>query len=191
MACSCYLLLMNHQHPQLHIIYSIQNIKETIRNTKTIFTILQASLPLQTLSLNLAKMQFTSTLITITSAVLAGLSTAAPANSAGDFVPGRCGIHVTQWQKNENGVGADYQFDVVVNDGVGNGVGGVSRLAVPDFETRSFTSGLNGDISITAGAVDADSVKFVYEGFTFSSANGCATGGYEDGNREMDCGFAC
>ena len=136
-------------------------------------------------------MQFTSTLITITSAVLAGLSTAAPANSAGDFVPGRCGIHVTQWQKNENGVGADYQFDVVVNDGVGNGVGGVSRLAVPDFETRSFTSGLNGDISITAGAVDADSVKFVYEGFTFSSANGCATGGYEDGNREMDCGFAC
>ena len=76
MACSCYLLLMNHQHPQLHIIYSIQNIKETIRNTKTIFTILQASLPLQTLSLNLAKMQFTSTLITITSAVLASTCSA-------------------------------------------------------------------------------------------------------------------
>ena len=135
-------------------------------------------------------MQFTNTFIAITS-VLVGLSTAAPAHEARDFVPGRCGIHVTQFQKNENGVGADYQFDVVVKDGVGNGVGGVSRLAVPDFQTRSFASGLAGNIDITVGAVDADPVKFVYNGFTFSSSNGCATGGYEDGNREMDCGFAC
>ena len=49
-------------------------------------------------------MQFTSTFVTMTAA-FAGLSAAAPA-SAGTaleerFVPGQCGVHVEQFQKNQ------------------------------------------------------------------------------------------
>ncbi|KAI0448888.1 hypothetical protein F5B21DRAFT_79788 [Xylaria acuta] len=138
-------------------------------------------------------MQFT---IAIIATALAGLSAASPVASPATsnsrrFVPGQCGVHVTQWQKNENGVGADYQYDVTIVDAVGQGVGGAVRLSVPDYQSGDVYSQLPYTLVITSGAVDSDPVQFAYAGYVFSSSAGCSTGGYENGNRDMDCGFGC
>ena len=141
-------------------------------------------------------MQFTTTLITMTAAFI-GLSAAAPAPAAAleeRFVPGQCGVHVTQFQKNQNGVGADYKFEVIIKDAVGAIIGGDSGLVIPDFGSAPVSNevgGLPNQLVLTVGSVDADPVQFSYNGATFSSSNGCSTGGYENGDREMDCGFAC
>ncbi|KAI1123375.1 hypothetical protein F5Y10DRAFT_251978 [Nemania abortiva] len=131
--------------------------------------------------------------IAIISLALASFSYGSPTSvSNPEFVPGVCSIHVTQWQKNENGVGGAYQFDVRVMDAVGAIVGGTNRLTIEDFKSADVTtSGLPYTIVITVGAVDSDPVQFAYAGYQFSSSRGCSTGGYGDGNREMDCTFNC
>ncbi|XXG99308.1 hypothetical protein Hte_005645 [Hypoxylon texense] len=132
-------------------------------------------------------MQFTTALL---AAALAGLSLAVPAAEK-RYVAGQCGIHVTQYQKNEGGVGSEYQFTVQIKDAVGAILGGVNGQAVADHSTFSIDSELPATLDLTAGAVDSDPVTFGYNGQAFSSSDGCSTGGYENGNREMDCGFAC
>ncbi|KAI8624532.1 hypothetical protein F5Y19DRAFT_480554 [Xylariaceae sp. FL1651] len=135
-------------------------------------------------------MQFSIAMLV--TAALAGLSSASPAVARDQsYVPGQCGIHVTQWQKNENGVGAEYQFDVVVKDAIQEIIGGASRRPIPDFQSSAIDSRLNYTVVLTVGSVDSDPVNFAYAGHRFSSSNGCSTGGYDGGNREMDCGFQC
>ncbi|KAH8165071.1 hypothetical protein CIB48_g3210 [Xylaria polymorpha] len=138
-------------------------------------------------------MQFTIAMI---AGALAGLAAASPVASPGNsnlrrYVPGACGIHVTQWQKNENGVGGDYQYDIQIFDAVGEGIGGASRLDVADYQSGGVYSQLPYTLVVTSGAVDSDPVGFAYAGYVFSSSSGCSTGSYDGGNREMDCGFAC
>lgn len=107
------------------------------------------------------------------------------------YIKGQCGVHVTQYQKNENGVGADYKFDVRILDAGGNTIGLDIGHAIPNFQSAAIASALDYLLIVTAGSVDQDPVQFAYAGYTFSSSSGCSTGGYEDGNREMDCGFSC
>ncbi|KAJ8127567.1 hypothetical protein O1611_g6067 [Lasiodiplodia mahajangana] len=129
-------------------------------------------------------MQFTFAII---AAALAGLSVASPvASNERRYVPGACGVHVTQWQKNENGVGGAYQYDVNIKDAVGASVGGASRLAIGDYQSSTVFSQLPYGLVITSGAVDSDPVSFAYAGYLFSSSSGCSTGGYENGNRESE-----
>ncbi|KAI0425680.1 hypothetical protein F5Y09DRAFT_346454 [Xylaria sp. FL1042] len=112
------------------------------------------------------------TYIAIISLALAGISHGSPAS-------------------NEDGAGSAYQFDVRVVDAVGAIIGGVSKLAVQDFKSADVTSDLPNTVVVSVGAVDDDPVEFAYAGYQFSSSAGCSTGGYDGGNREMDCGFAC
>ncbi|KAI0101021.1 hypothetical protein GGR51DRAFT_575141 [Nemania sp. FL0031] len=134
-------------------------------------------------------MQFT---IATLATALIGLSAASPVTSnERRYVSGACGIHVTQWQKNENGVGAAYQYDVIIKDAIGESVGGASRLAIGDFQASTVFSQLPYGLVITSGAVDSDPVGFAYAGYQFSSSVGCSTGAYDGGNREMDCGITC
>ncbi|KAJ2978490.1 hypothetical protein NUW58_g7476 [Xylaria curta] len=122
----------------------------------------------------------------IIATTLAGLSAASPAVLDTRYVPGSCGVHVTQWQKNENGVGADYQFDVYIKDAIGTQIGGASRLAIPTYVTKDVSSDLPNPLRITAGAVDGDPVQFEYNGYHFSSSAGCSTGKYDGGNRDSE-----
>ncbi|KAH8157824.1 hypothetical protein CIB48_g10430 [Xylaria polymorpha] len=132
------------------------------------------------------------TYIAIISLTLAGFSYGSPASvSKRAFAPGACGIHVTQWQKNENKVGGAYLFDVIIKDAIGAIVGGQNSLAIGDFNSGSVPSELPYVVVISTGSVDSDPVQFAYAGSHFSSSAGCSTGGYEGGNREMDCGFTC
>ncbi|TRX98102.1 hypothetical protein FHL15_000747 [Xylaria flabelliformis] len=132
------------------------------------------------------------TYIATISLALAGFSYGSPTSvSNRRFVSGGCNVHVTQWQKNENGVGGAYQFDVRVTDAIGAIIGGANRLTIGDFTSADVASQLPYLVVISAGAVDEDPVQFAYAGSQFSSSHGCSTGGYEDGNRDMDCGFTC
>ncbi|KAK7753698.1 hypothetical protein SLS62_004321 [Diatrype stigma] len=142
-------------------------------------------------------MQFTITALTAAAAMtmtMAGLSAAAPATLEERFASGACGIHVNQWQKNENGVGGQYQFEVVIRDALSNIVGGTSkgdRLSIADLSSASLPSALPYQLVISVGAVDSDPVQFSYAGQTWSSSRGCSTGAYDSGKRQMDCGFTC
>ncbi|TGJ81380.1 hypothetical protein E0Z10_g7384 [Xylaria hypoxylon] len=134
--------------------------------------------------------------IAMIAAALAGLSATSPVPSnTRRYAPGKCYMHVTQWQKNENGVGSDYQYDVRLKDAILGPIGGVNRLAVPYSESRRVVGGKDSelpyDMIITSGAVDKNPVQFAYAGQYFSSSKGCSTGGYENGNRDMDCSFRC
>ncbi|OTB07668.1 hypothetical protein M426DRAFT_317969 [Hypoxylon sp. CI-4A] len=133
-------------------------------------------------------MQFT---VALALTAFAGLSLAAPALENRQFTSGQCGIHVVQYQKNENGVGENYKFDISIVDAQGTGIGQVLAQEIPDFQSASIPSQLPYTITVTAGSVDDDPVNFAYAGYAFSSSSGCSTGGYQNGNRDMDCGFSC
>lgn len=108
------------------------------------------------------------------------------------FVSGQCGIHVVQWQKNENGVGGDYQYDVRIYDAIQAEIGGTNRLDIPDLQTASVDSQLPNTVDISSGEIDDDPVVFAYAGQSWQSSEPqCSVGGYENGNRDMDCSFSC
>ncbi|KAI1367674.1 hypothetical protein F5Y08DRAFT_336464 [Xylaria arbuscula] len=121
------------------------------------------------------------------SPVLAGRSAVAPRD-----VKGACGVHVTQWQKHENGVGSNYKYDITIKDAIGAIIGGVSHEPIADYTAHDITSDvLPYTLGVTSGGIDSDPVIFAYRGYHFSSSSGCSTGGYGGGNRDMDCGFTC
>lgn len=133
-------------------------------------------------------MHFTTAICSL--ALVLPLALAQPTNLRPRYDAGWCGLHVTQWQKNENGVGGDYQFDLAIKDANGNDIGGVSRL--PIGGTGSVSSQLPYTVDIQAGQVDDDPITFHYSGQTFSTSDGqCSVGAYDSGNRQGDCGFTC
>ena len=110
------------------------------------------------------------------------------------YVTGQCGVHITQYQKNE-GPGGDtskYRFDVTIKDAAGGVIGGVQTATIDDGGSLAVSSELPYQFIVSVGNVDEDSVSFAYAGQSFSSSSGqCGFGGYEDGNRDGDCGFSC
>lgn len=110
------------------------------------------------------------------------------------YVTGQCGVHITQYQKNE-GPGGDtskYRFDVTIKDAAGGVIGGVQLAGIEDNGSLAVSSELPYQFIVGVGRVDEDPVSFAYAGQSFSSSSGqCGFGGYEDGNRDGDCGFSC
>ncbi|KAI0438473.1 hypothetical protein F4803DRAFT_97989 [Xylaria telfairii] len=131
------------------------------------------------------------TSIALISLALAGFSYGSPTAASKRYVSGSCSMHVTQWQKNENGVGGSYEFDIVIKDAIGAIIGGVNRLAIENFSSEGVTSELPYVLVVSTGGVDSDPVQFAYAGGHFSTSDGCSTGGYDSGRRQMDCGFHC
>ncbi|KAI0132943.1 hypothetical protein BJ170DRAFT_730966 [Xylariales sp. AK1849] len=112
------------------------------------------------------------------------------------YVPGWCGVHVTQYQKNEGPGGntADYRFDVTLYDANQEEIGSASLLDVPSGQTRGVDSALPFVFEITAGNVDNDAVLMAYAGQNFGSndqEHHCNFGKYDSGSRNGDCGFSC
>ncbi|KAL8814388.1 MAG: hypothetical protein Q9191_008556, partial [Dirinaria sp. TL-2023a] len=97
------------------------------------------------------------------------------------------------WQKNENGVGGDYQYDVQIYDAIHEEMGGANRLDIPDLQTRSVDSQLPYTVDITSGEVDKDAVVFAYAGQRWESSASpqCKVKKYKKGSRHMDCSFTC
>lgn len=125
--------------------------------------------------------------------LLLPLASARPTESlAPRFVGGSCAFHIVQHQKNEYGVGADYQYDVRIFDSIQAIIGGENALAIPNLKTASVTSELPFTLDITSGLIDADPITFAYAGQNFNTdSSQCSIGDYDSGKRQADCGFSC
>ena len=111
------------------------------------------------------------------------------------YARGHCAFHVVQYQKPDPSKDA-YRFDVTLFDNNQDVIGGVEGRAVESVHGGSFgmTSKLPFVLIVEAGRVDDDAVLFKYGDQSWGSndqEHHCDFGGYEDGNREGDCGFAC
>ena len=101
---------------------------------------------------------------------------------------GWCGVHVTQFQLNENGVGGTYLFSASLKDPNGMIIGSLNRAPTPG----DITSSLPYVVILTAGNQDSDPVEFQYAGQRWlSDSPQCSVGAYDSGSRNMDCGFSC
>ena len=109
------------------------------------------------------------------------------------YVSGSCGVHITQYQKNEcpGPSTAEYRLTITLKDGVGAVQGGVDQTPVADFTPLNVDSGLPAVFIATVGAVDSDPIKMAFNGQVWDSSSQCSVGGYDNGNRNMDCGFRC
>lgn len=118
------------------------------------------------------------------------------------LVPGWCGVHVTQYQKNmEDGPGdtSQYRFDVQLYDSKKSLIGFGNVLQVADTKEVGVPSGL--PYVFTVGTennkpypIDSDAVLMSYNGQQWGSNDQkhfCNFGSYNDGKREGDCGFDC
>ena len=116
--------------------------------------------------------------------------------SAGAYAPGRCGVHVTQYQKNEpksNPTG-DYKFDITIKDAKGATIGTNYGAVAKNGVGVGVTGKLPWVLVVTAQSVDHDAVLFNYSDQAWGSndqEHHCNFGGYENGNRDGDCEFNC
>lgn len=122
----------------------------------------------------------------------AGIST----SLAKRFASGWCGVHVTQYQRNEgptNGGGNnDYRLTVTLYDALQDSIGGVTLLDAAGGTFEGVDSQLPYVFDVEVGATDPQPVRFQYNGQAWSSADGqCSVGGYDSGSRNIDCGFNC
>ena len=132
---------------------------------------------------------------------LFGISNYVPVSQS-TYTPGWCTMHVVQWQRNENGVGADYAFDVLIYDADKQEIGLVSKASIdPTTKSLSVNSNLPYTVDITAAGADADPVQFKYADQSWDSNDRgddhqsnmatTANNGYENGKREGDMRFTC
>ena len=117
-----------------------------------------------------------------------GLDSNGPVNDQG-YRPGTCRVHVVQYQKPDPEED-DYSLEIstLVDDNE-NKIGGLAKSG-PDV---SLTSKLPLTLEIKTGNVDADPIYFAYGADSWDSKNEdrCSVGGYDSGNRDMDCTFQC
>ncbi|KAK2802248.1 hypothetical protein FQN50_007429 [Emmonsiellopsis sp. PD_5] len=109
-----------------------------------------------------------------------------------DYSPGWCGIHITQYQKNDrDNPNPDYRFDISIKDHQGQEIG---RADFADGSKNiDIFSALPWVLIVTAGDEDSDPVSFAYSDQSWDSndESRCSMGKYDSGNRDGDCGFSC
>jgi hypothetical protein len=95
---------------------------------------------------------------------------------------------VTQYQKPDPSKDG-YSLEVArINDANENSIGSLPKGG----PTASVTSKLPLTLEIKTGGVDDDPVTFAYGGDSWSSNDArCSVGSYDNGKREIDCGFSC
>ena len=121
-------------------------------------------------------------------------SPANPSNT--QYTPGWCGVHVTQFQKNEadsNPTG-NYLLSVTIFDAAQKQIGQVEKVDAPSGQGVNVDSVLPYVLIVTAQNVDDDAVLFAYADQSWGSndqPHHCNFGAYDSGKREGDCGFTC
>jgi len=104
---------------------------------------------------------------------------------------GQCGFHVVQYQKPDPSRDP-YRFTLIVKGPYGEELGRVDKAEGRPGTPIKVKSKLPDAIEIIAGNIDDDPITFSYRGQQWNTNdNRCSTGGYEDGDREVDCGFTC
>ncbi|KAL8864785.1 MAG: hypothetical protein Q9174_007222 [Haloplaca sp. 1 TL-2023] len=110
------------------------------------------------------------------------------------YAKGQCGVHVTHYQipKDDD----KYYLEAKIKDAYGVEIGNLDKTDAT--EPVDVSSALPSVLVITAAkpgsSKDPDSapLQFAYAGDTWSSDDKRGNfGGYENGNREGDCGFPC
>ena len=122
-----------------------------------------------------------------------GISSDTIVHSSG-YRPGWCVMHVTQFQRNENGIGDQFAFDVIMTDADTKAIGQIDKQPVdPMTHSIGMDSNLPAVMIITADGGDDDPIKFAYNGESFDSndATHCQMGAYDSGSRQGNCGFTC
>ncbi|KAF2105788.1 hypothetical protein BDV96DRAFT_591868 [Lophiotrema nucula] len=112
------------------------------------------------------------------------------------YAPGWCGVHVTQYQKNEEDVNPNpnYRLDITIFDSQGETIGGVQFADAPTDVNVNVDSKLPYVLLVKTGAVDDDAVLFAYADQSWGSndqEHHCDFGSYDSGKRQGDCGFSC
>ena len=116
-------------------------------------------------------------------------------NQPGNYVEGRCGVHVTQWKK-DAGNDNIYQLLVNISDADGRIIGAATKQSAAET-LEIVDSVLPYDLYVASGTSDDDAIKFWYANQYWDSdskGNGthqCSVGKYSHGNRDMDCSFDC
>ena len=120
----------------------------------------------------------------------------------GTYTPGWCGIHVVQYQKNEdsgpNAGGPDYMLEVTVFDGAGKnimiGTDSSSRFVALNGQAQNVLTQLPAFVTFTVGGVDDDPVWFGFKDQSWNSndqEHHSDFGKYDGGSRQGDTGFSC
>lgn len=133
-----------------------------------------------------------------------------PVNPDLGYAPGSCGVHVIHYQI-PDGPNNFYSIEATIKDANGDFQYKLNELGIPDAakigeipRTQAtgpinISSKLPYQLIVTTalpGSVpdtDAEPVNFAYGGDFWNSGDQtrCSQGGYENGARHMDCGFAC
>lgn len=112
-----------------------------------------------------------------------------------NYARGRCNVHLRQYEKNKNGNGDDFAFDIQVHDQQGQLIGNWSRwVCLNPGVQYSLESRLKPNLMFTCNVEKDDSVAFEYNNRIWSSADSMCSVGKYDGHskhRDMDCWFEC
>ncbi|KAL8676547.1 MAG: hypothetical protein Q9186_006942 [Xanthomendoza sp. 1 TL-2023] len=125
-----------------------------------------------------------------------------PADKTPDYESGTCQMHVTQYQRNEGASNPtnDFYLEINIKDAKGDQAANLPKMAAPKGK-KITVDGLKKPLTAQVGDDkdygDYSWVHFSYDGFDFTQGTKmkdtkvCRYGGYEDGNRDMDCSFNC
>jgi hypothetical protein len=130
-----------------------------------------------------------------------GITNMAQQDPTPGYTKGWCTMYVVQNQRDEDGIGPEYEFDIVLYDAKKKIIGSMQHKTI-DAKTKSLslTSHLPYTVEVIAKRGDNDPVVFKYSGQTwdnnddkvhFSTLGKRKRHSYESGNREGDMGFAC
>ncbi|KAL8818916.1 MAG: hypothetical protein Q9223_002556, partial [Gallowayella weberi] len=123
-----------------------------------------------------------------------------PAEQTPDYASGTCQMHVTQYQRNEGASNPtnDFYVEINIKDAKGEQAANLPKMAAPKGQ-KVTVKGLKKPLTVQVGDDkdygDYSLVNFSYDGFDFNQKSKmkdtkiCHYGGYEDGNRDMDCAF--
>ncbi|KAL8736203.1 MAG: hypothetical protein Q9166_000358 [cf. Caloplaca sp. 2 TL-2023] len=122
----------------------------------------------------------------------------APAAATPTYAGGTCAMHVTQYQRWNEGTGNptnDFQLELNVKDAKGEQAANLPKLPAPKGKKVTM-NGLKFPFMVQVGDDesydDYSMLHFSYDNFNFDQKKDvCKYGGYEDGNRDMDCHFNC
>jgi len=125
-----------------------------------------------------------------------GIVSTIPVDPNVGYATGSCGVHVIHYQI-PDGPNNYYSIEAQIKDANGDQIGEISRTTATgpiDISSKLpyqliVTTVLPGSVPNT----DAEPVNFAYGGDLWNSGDTtrCSQGGYDNGARNMDCGFAC
>lgn len=129
-------------------------------------------------------------------------SKTAPATTSAtpDYASGVCSMKITQYQKHEKDSNPtnDYQLEINVKDSNGKEAANLPKVPCPSGKPVAMHGLKGGDFTVTVGKdldgplKDDSPLSFSYNGQDFDTKSlKCNIGGYQDGDREMNCNINC